>query len=114
MSGSITTFVLVYVDDLLITDSSLQCISDLVFALKTDFLITDLGSLHFFLGIEATFNSNGLLLTQQKYINDLLHKTNMQLAKPVKSPMATSDKLSAFTGNLFEDPTLYRSTVGSL
>ncbi|KAF5442548.1 hypothetical protein F2P56_035193 [Juglans regia] len=47
-------------------------------------------------------------------INDLLHRTNMQNAKPVKTPMSTSEKLSVFSGQPFEDPTLYRSIVGSL
>lgn len=99
--GSSTIFVLVYVDDLLITRSSLQRITDLVVALRCEFPITDLGSLKFFLGIEATFTPHGLLLTQQKYITDLLKKTNMHLAKPVKTPMASSDKLSAYSSDFF-------------
>ncbi|XP_042984766.1 pectinesterase inhibitor 10-like [Carya illinoinensis] len=55
--------VLVYVDDLLITGSSIQQISDLVTALRCDFPITDLGVLRYFLGVEVTLNSKGLLLT---------------------------------------------------
>lgn len=104
---SISLFVLVYVDDFLITSSDLSCISDLVIALRSEFPITDLGSLKFFLGIEATFDSIGLLLTQQQYIKYLLHKTNMHLAKSVKSPMAATEKLSASFSLLFDDPTFY-------
>jgi hypothetical protein len=55
-----------------------------------------------------------LLLSQQRYIQDLLTKTNMTEAKPVASPMSSSSALSAFTGDPMEDPTLYRSTVSSL
>jgi hypothetical protein len=57
---------------------------------------------------------DGLLLSQQRYIRDLLSKTNMTKAKPISSPMAFSLTLSAYTGDPMEDPTLYRSVVGSL
>jgi hypothetical protein len=57
---------------------------------------------------------DGLLLSQQRYIRDLLSKTNMTEAKPISSPMASSSTLSAYTGDTMEDPTLYRSVVGSL
>lgn len=106
---------LVYVDDLLVTGSNMQLINDLIHALRSDFPITDLGKLHYFLGIEATHNFNGsILLTQKKYIADLLDRTNMTLTKPVKTPMATFTKLSMHLGNLFEDASLYQSIVESL
>lgn len=55
-----------------------------------------------------------MILSQQKYIIDLLQKTNVIDCKPVSSPMSTTSKLSAFESNFMDDPTLYRSTVGSL
>jgi hypothetical protein len=73
-----------------------------------------LGDLHYFLGIEVLKVESGLLLSQRRYILDLLKKTNMIEAKPITSPMASSSSLSAFTGDPMEDPSLYRSTVGSL
>lgn len=44
-----------------------------------------------------------LFFTQQKFIIDLLHKTNMSLAKPLMTPMVVFIKLSAFTSNKFDN-----------
>jgi hypothetical protein len=70
--------------------------------------------LHFFLGIEAHWTEDGLHLSQQRYIHDLLTKTNMMMAKAICSPMSTSSPLGKFDGSTITDPTTYRSTVGSL
>lgn len=109
-----TILILVYVDDLLITGSSVPHNSTLINALQNDFPIIDLGHLNYFLGVEVTYSPMGMLLTQQKYILDLFTHTNMHLTKPVKTPMATTKKLTAFFEPLFDDPTLYYSIVGSL
>lgn len=61
---SSTIFVIVYVDDLLIIGSLTPYITKLITNLCTDFPITDLSNLHYFLGFEITPTSNGLLLTQ--------------------------------------------------
>lgn len=37
----------------------------------------------------------------------------MTYAKPASTPMATSIHLSAVDGEIFDDPTLYRSTIGA-
>jgi hypothetical protein len=55
-----------------------------------------------------------LYLSQQRYINNLLKRTNMSLAKPITSPMSSTTVLSKEIGHKVEDPFLYRSTVGSL
>jgi len=73
-----------------------------------------LGTLLYFLGVEVLPIKDGILLSQQRYIQDLLRKTNMDFAKPITTPMSTSSILSAFTSDPMEDPSLYRSTVGSL
>jgi len=111
---SLTMFVLVYVDDIIITASVPEAIPDLLQQLRTSFAVKDLGKLNFFLGVEVTTLKSGLLLSQRRYILDLLKRTNMIEAKPLSSPMASSSSLSAFAGDPMEDPLLYHSTVGSL
>lgn len=58
------------------------------------FVVTDLGTLSYFLGIEVTCVPNSIILSQSKYIRDLLHKTNMVKAKSVATPVETTRKLS--------------------
>ncbi|XP_042982037.1 uncharacterized protein LOC122311522 isoform X1 [Carya illinoinensis] len=112
--SSVTVYFLIYVDDIILTGSCPKAISSVLHSLHSSFPVKDLGPLRFFLGLEINKFSNGLHLSQTKYICDLLKRTNMDLAKPVSSPMAFSTRLSLTDGPDFSDPTLYRSTVGSL
>jgi hypothetical protein len=110
----ITVFVLIYIDDIIITSSHPAAISQLINDLHESFALKDLGPLHFFLGVEATWHNDDLHLSQQRYIHDLLTKTNMLLAKPIATPMSASTTLNRFEGSTITDSTQYRSTVGSL
>ena len=112
--ASFTMYVLIYVDDIIITCSKATTIDDLLHQLSSDFAVKDLGKLNFFLGIEVLENTAGVILSQQCYILDILKRTNMQDAKPVSSPMASSTSLTVHEGPSFPDHTLYRSTVGAL
>jgi histone deacetylase 1/2 len=76
--AGITIFVMIYVDDIIVTSSSDHAISALLRDLNKNFVIKDLGDLHYFLGIEVTKTQNGLLLTQEKYAKDLLQRVGMQ------------------------------------
>jgi hypothetical protein len=111
---SLTMYILIYVDDIIITSSQPVAIDDLLRSLTHDFAVKDLGTLNFFLGLEVISNPHGILLSQQRYIMDLLFRTKMSEAKPINTPMASTTNLSAFEGEPFPDHTLYRSTVGSL
>ena len=69
----------------------------------------------FFWGIEVQRQNDGsLILTQSKYIRDLLAKTKMDESNPISSPMVRGCKLTKFGSEDFSDPTLYRSIVGAL
>ncbi|KAF5466537.1 hypothetical protein F2P56_016455, partial [Juglans regia] len=94
--------------------SSQAAVTSLIKFLNVEFAVKDLGPLHFFLGIEAVTTPDGLLLSQKRYVTDLLSRTNMLHAKAMPSPMSTSSQLSLFDGANFSDPSLYRSVVGAL
>ena len=107
-------YVLIYVDDIIITGSSSQAVDSLILALGSDFAVKNLGDLHYFLGIKAHRSQDGLFLCQKRYILSLLKRTNMLHAKPISSPMSTTHQLSLFAGNAFSDVTQYCSIVGAL
>lgn len=89
-------------------------IDEFIATLSSRFSLKDLGNLSYFLGLEASRTSSGLRLTQQRYISDLLHRTKMDNAKPVVTPMCSSQILTAYLGTPLTDPTQFRATVGSL
>uniref|UniRef100_A0A2N9G3P5 Integrase catalytic domain-containing protein n=1 Tax=Fagus sylvatica TaxID=28930 RepID=A0A2N9G3P5_FAGSY len=91
---TLTMFVLIYVDDIIITSPSPAAIDGLLSTLQSDFAVKNLGPLKFFLGIEVIPNEHGVLLSQQRYIKDILTRTKMLEAKPLTTPMASSTTFS--------------------
>eukprot|EP00253_Pinus_taeda_P016572 PITA_16572 len=75
-----------YVDDLLIVGSSSLAIATVKRALHDMFLMTDMGPLHFFLGLEISQDATGIKLSQAKYARDLLERFRMNDCKPVPTP----------------------------
>jgi hypothetical protein len=109
-------YMLIYVDDIIIISSSPTATNKLLLQLQEDFAVKYLGYLHYFLGIEVAHYPDRLVLSQRKYIQDVLAKTNMAMSNGVPTPMLPTDKLSLDGGDpLFpEDATRYRSVVGAL
>ncbi|KAF5459347.1 hypothetical protein F2P56_023301, partial [Juglans regia] len=99
---------------MVITSSKPEAITSLISALANAFLVKDLGRLSYFLGLEIDYSISGIILSQRKYTNDLLVRSNMLHAKPMSSPMAASLKLSQFDAPEFSDLTLFISIVGGL
>jgi len=114
--GGHSLFVLVYVDDIIVASSSQEATAALLRDLQKDFALKDLGELHFFLGIEVKKAPDGLVLSQGRYVTDVLKRSGMDNAKPVDTPLPTSEKLSLTAGDPLgpEDATRYRSLVGAL
>ena len=107
-------YLLVYVDDIILVSSSTTAASRLVQDLGSKFAVKDLGPLHFFLGIEVSTVSQGLILTQKKYALDLLRRAGMLQCQPVSTPMDAREKLHSTVGDPLsvEDVTRYRNIVG--
>ena len=61
--GSLVVYLLVYVDDIVMSSNNPQFLSSLISA----FELKDLGPLHYFLGLQITKSSKGLFLAQTKY-----------------------------------------------
>ena len=109
-------FVLIYVDDIIVTSSSDEAITGLLKDLSAEFALKDLGDLHFFLGIEVKKHEDGLHLSQKKYATDLVRRVGLQGCKPSPTLLSSSEKLSLTEEEPLnqKDSTNYRSLVGAL
>ncbi|CAL1396588.1 unnamed protein product [Linum trigynum] len=107
---------LVYVDDIVITGNDSALIQRLFAFLHDNFALRELGSLSYFHDIEVHRSSTGLILSQRKFIQDLLDRAHMSAANAISTP-STIDIIhqSALDSSPpFSDPAMYRSIVGGL
>lgn len=112
--NDVIIILLVYVDDILLTGNNEIHLQSFITKLDTEFSMKDLGHLHHFLGIKASFTSGGLYLTQASYVMALLKRTNMDGAKPYRSHALSGKKLGHDDGDPLDDPFEYRSVLGAL
>jgi hypothetical protein len=91
--GSILCYFLVYMDDIVITGNNPSFMNSVIQQLGVMFSLKDMGSLHYFLGIEVIPNLAGLFLSQHKYVRDLLATTNMSGVKVVSTPLSPTQTL---------------------
>jgi len=78
------------------------------------FEMSNLDNLTYFLGIEFDMNSQGVLIHQRKYAQDVLKRFNMLNCKPISTPVDTGVKLSLVNDVKEVNPTLFKQIVGSL
>ncbi|GKC56265.1 ribonuclease H-like domain-containing protein [Tanacetum coccineum] len=112
-SGTDTAYLLIYVDDIVLTAFSTTLLQKIIFSLHKEFDKTDLGTLNYFLGISVTRDTTGMFLSQKKYAIELLKRAHMLNCNPTRTLVDTESKLGP-EGTPILDPTLYRSLAGGL
>ena len=114
MSSGQCIYLIVYVDDIIITGNDQDCIQRLKQHLFSHFQTKDLGKLKYFLGIEIFQSKSGVVMNQRKYALEILVETSMLDCKPVDTLMDPNVKLVPRQGEPLRDPRRYRRLVGKL
>jgi adenine specific DNA methylase Mod len=112
--GRSVVYLVVYVDDFLITGNNDDYIESIKRELQKVFDMIDLGLLHYYLGIEVDKKPKNIFISRKKYIGELLRKLDMKDCNLVSTPMEKNLNLTSKEGSAFDDPTKYKQLVGSL
>jgi hypothetical protein len=111
-----TDFLLVqiYVDDIIFGGSSHSLVSRFQEMMESEFQMSMMGELTFFLGIQVKQTKQDTFVHQVKYTKDLMKKFNMAELKPVSTPMSSAGSLGPDEDGDVVDQREYRSMIGSL
>ena len=107
-------YFLVHDDDLIITGNDPSLVDTIIRQLDFKFSTKDLGALSYFCGVEFLATSTGLLLSQQKYVIDLLSKHNMLSSKSVSTSLTIGTSLTTHDGTTSVNATTYHQVVSGL
>jgi hypothetical protein len=107
-------YILLYVDDMIVTASSQSLLFHVINSLQAEFAIKDMGPLKSILGIAISRSSSRFFLTQAAYAKEILERARMSNCMPVATPVDTKAKLPAAEGAKVGNPTTYRSLAGAL
>ena len=79
----------VYVDDIILTGIDSEEIISLKNFLHDQFKIKDLGRLHYFLGLEILYKDDGVVISQRKFVHDLLKEFHCDNLTSMASPLGS-------------------------
>jgi hypothetical protein len=112
--GNDFLIVLVYVDDIIFGNNNASLVKWFSFAMKSKFEMYMIGEFLFFLGLQITQKSEGIFLSQENYLREVLKMFQMEYSKPMSTPMVIICKLSKDDDSPDVDQSSYRSMIGNL
>ncbi|RVX04688.1 Retrovirus-related Pol polyprotein from transposon RE1 [Vitis vinifera] len=105
---------IVYVDDIILSGNDMGEFTEFEEVFSEEFEVKDLGNLKYFLGMEVARSRKGIVVSQRKYILDLLKETGMLGCKPIDTPMDSQKKLGIEKESTPVDRGRYQRLVGRL
>jgi hypothetical protein len=112
--NSAMVYLLLYVNDILMTASSTELLRCTISALQREFAMKDLRPLHHFLGITVECRPDGLFLHQRTYTLDILKRVVMADYKSCTTPVDLQAKLAGDSGPPVEDGSQFQSIAAAL
>ncbi|XP_057787939.1 uncharacterized mitochondrial protein AtMg00810-like [Salvia miltiorrhiza] len=112
--GGNILIVCLYVDDLIFTGNNLSMFEEFKKVMTKEFEMTDIGLMTYYLGVEVKQLKNGIFITQEGYVKEILKKFKMEDCKAINTLVECGIKLSKNDGKEKVDPTLFKSLVESL
>ncbi|GKD11587.1 putative ribonuclease H-like domain-containing protein, partial [Tanacetum coccineum] len=104
----------VYVDDIIFGSTRKEICTEFEKIIHKRFQMSYMGELTFFLGLHVTQKDDGIFISQDKYVDEILKKFGFTTVKTVSTPMETSKPLLKDAEAEDVDVHLYRSMIGSL
>jgi hypothetical protein len=112
--GNDLLIVLVYVDDIIFGSNNASLVKWFASSMQSKFEMSMIGELPFFLGLQITQRSEGIFISQEKNLREMLKRFQMEDSKPMSTPMVTGCKLSKDGDSPDVDQSSYRSMIVSL
>lgn len=103
--GTDTAYLLLYVDNIIFTISSVILHQQLLSRLSSNFSMKDLGPLQYFIGTLVKCNTTDVFLSQEKYASKIVSRAKMGDCNLVHTLVDTFEKLSSEAGDLTDDLT---------
>jgi hypothetical protein len=112
--GTVFLLVQIFMDDIIFGGSSHTLVSRFQKMMESEFLMSMMGELTFFLGNQVKQTKQGTFMHEAKYTKDLMKKFNMAELKPVSTPMSSTAPLGPDEDGEAVDQREYRSMIDSL
>ncbi|GJT44750.1 uncharacterized mitochondrial protein-like protein [Tanacetum coccineum] len=110
----LSPLVQVYVDDIIFGSTKKTLSTEFEKLMHKKFQMSSMGELTFFLGLQVTQKDDGIFISQDKYVDEILKKFSFSTVKTASTPMETSKPLFKDAEAKDVDVHLYRSMIGSL
>ncbi|GJZ96050.1 putative ribonuclease H-like domain-containing protein, partial [Tanacetum coccineum] len=104
----------VYVDDIIFGYTKKSLYTDFEQIMHKRFQISSFGELTFFLGLQVKQKEDGIFISQDKYVGEILKKFGFSSIRTASTPMETNKALTIDKDGENVDVHLYRSMIGSL
>ncbi|KAI3758325.1 hypothetical protein L6452_05885 [Arctium lappa] len=104
----------IYVDDIIFGSTNQKYCDKFSELMKSEFEMSLMGELTFFLGLQVKQISEGTFISQSKYVSEILQKYKLNDSTSMRTPLSTGVKLDSDPSGENVDIKTYRGMIGSL